>query len=126
MNSPVNVGPTITLATPNGGEIWAGGSAQSVTWSSSFVSTVDLQYRVAPNGAWVPIATGLAALPASYSWSLPYVPAASATVRVSGAGGTPSDTGSLCMEMRPSDWTMSQAVPLFGPPSGWNRRHTYA
>ena len=84
-------GPTVSVASPNGGESWAAGSTQAVTWSSAFVSTVDLNFRVSPDSAWVPIATGLPSLPASYSWTVPYVPTATATLRVSGPGVTPLD-----------------------------------
>lgn len=84
-------GPALTLAAPNGGEAWAAGTAQEIAWSSAFLSTVDLDFRVAPDSAWVPIASGLPSLPASYSWTLPYVPTATATVRASGPGVTPLD-----------------------------------
>ena len=84
-------GPAVTLAAPNGGEAWAAGTTQAITWSSAFVSTVNLDFRVAPDSAWVPIASGLPSLPASYSWTIPYLPTATATVRASGPGVTPLD-----------------------------------
>ena len=84
-------GPTVTLASPNGGESWLAGSTPAVTWSSAFLSTVDLAYRVSPDSAWVSIVTGLPSLPASYSWTVPYAPTLTAALRASGPGVSPQD-----------------------------------
>src|SRR5262249_52539315 len=86
------VGGTVIVDAPNGGEIWNAGSTQDITWSTTYVSTVALSFRPSPDAAWIPIAAGLPATPATYAWSVPYVPGPDAMVRVVGAPAAPSDT----------------------------------
>jgi hypothetical protein len=84
--------PTLAIVTPAGGEAWQYNSVNVITWTGSGVSSVDLDYRVSPDSAWVPIATGLPPLPASYDWTVPYAPTFTAQVRIRGTGpGSPQD-----------------------------------
>src|SRR5439155_6298216 len=79
-----NVAPTVTVMSPNGGEILSVGSSFPITWSASDnvgVSTIDLAYST-DGGATYPnvIATGLANT-GSYAWTVPNTPSSTARVR---------------------------------------------
>ena len=49
---------SITVTSPNGGEIWAYNSNHNITWNSSGVSSVNIQYSVNGGLNWITIQTG--------------------------------------------------------------------
>ncbi len=76
--------PAVTVTSPNGGESWAGGGARSITWTSSGVSNVKLEYTL--NGStWSVITASTAASAGSYAWTVPSTASTAAKVRVSDA-----------------------------------------
>lgn len=76
---------TVTLTAPNGGESWAGGSVRNVTWTSSGVANVKLEYSLNGGSAWSTITAGTAAAAGSYAWTVPGSATTNARVRVSDA-----------------------------------------
>jgi len=112
------VPPTVDLTTPDGGEIWMGGSSQNISWtmSDSFdpidALIVDLEYST--NGAagpWTPIALGLTGFPGnpcSYNWN-PVVSVDSTAVRVR---VTVTSTGALsAQDMSLGDFEIDSTAP---------------
>jgi endonuclease/exonuclease/phosphatase family metal-dependent hydrolase len=82
---------SVTVTSPNGGESWAGGSAQNVTWTSSGVANVKLEYTL-DGSAWSVITASTAASAGSYAWTVPGSASTAARVRVSdAAAATVSD-----------------------------------
>jgi endonuclease/exonuclease/phosphatase family metal-dependent hydrolase len=76
--------PAVTVTAPNGGESWAGGSAHNITWTSSSVTNVKLEYTL--NGStWSTITSSTAASAGSYAWTVPSSATTAAKVRVSDA-----------------------------------------
>jgi len=76
--------PVVTVLSPNGGEVWTGGTQQAVTWVATDdmgISGVDLFYRDAPSAPWTMIARNL---PNSGSavWFVHNTPTPTARVRV--------------------------------------------
>jgi endonuclease/exonuclease/phosphatase family metal-dependent hydrolase len=72
---------SVTVTSPNGGESWAGGSVRNVTWTSSGVTNVKLEYTL--NGStWTQIVASTAASAGSYAWTLPATASTTARVRV--------------------------------------------
>ena len=86
-----NTAPTVTVTSPNGGESWAAGTVHAITWSSANVSSVNLDYSVDGGSTWTAIATGVAASPASFSWTVPNSTTTTGRVRVSDAASSTSD-----------------------------------
>jgi alpha-mannosidase len=101
--------PNLALTSPNGGETWASGSAQSLTWiSDATIANVKLEYSTDGGTAWTTIIASTPAaltedgadgaevgMPASnsYAWTVPAVSSTNCLVRISEALiGTPSDT----------------------------------
>ncbi|WP_083682281.1 pre-peptidase C-terminal domain-containing protein [Archangium sp. Cb G35] len=75
---------SVRVGSPNGGESWAGGSSQTITWTSSAVSNVKLEYTT--NGStWNLISASTPAAAGSYSWVVPNTATTAARVRVSDA-----------------------------------------
>jgi endonuclease/exonuclease/phosphatase family metal-dependent hydrolase len=76
--------PAVTVTSPNGGESWAGGGSRSITWTSSGVTNVKVEYTL--NGStWSVITASTAASAGSYAWTVPNTATTAAKVRVTDA-----------------------------------------
>ncbi|MFP2926151.1 galactose oxidase-like domain-containing protein [Pyxidicoccus sp. 3LG] len=84
---------SVTVLSPNGGEVLLAGSSVPLRWSShGSVPTVDLAFSSNLGATWTPIASSVGNT-GVYTWQVPVTPTARALVRVSRAGpGTPADT----------------------------------
>jgi endonuclease/exonuclease/phosphatase family metal-dependent hydrolase len=77
-------GGSVTVTSPNGGESWAGGSAHTITWSASGVTSVKVEYSL--NGStWSTLTSSTSASSGSFAWTVPSSASTSAQVRVSDA-----------------------------------------
>ncbi|MBA3670950.1 MAG: endonuclease/exonuclease/phosphatase family protein [Gemmatimonadaceae bacterium] len=99
--------PSITVTSPNGGETWNTSSAHNITWTSSSVSTVNLDYTVDGGTTWASVATGVNASTGSYAWTVPNTTTTSAKVRVTDAASATTDA---------SNATFTIATPPPAPP----------
>ncbi len=91
-------GQTITVTSPNGGEIWNAGTDHNITWNiaGGTVANVRIQYSTNGGSTWVTISSSYAAGGAgsySYNWTVPNVQYTICKVRVQNAVSpfTPSD-----------------------------------
>ncbi|MBI5836794.1 MAG: T9SS type A sorting domain-containing protein, partial [Candidatus Eisenbacteria bacterium] len=77
--------PSASLTAPAGGETWAVGSGQNITWTATDnvgVTSVDLAYSTDGGATYAhPIGTGIANS-GSYAWTVPATPSTTARVRV--------------------------------------------
>lgn len=64
--------PVISLASPNGGEIWLNTGTYPITWITSDVIKMKILYST-NDTTWIPVATSVAASTGSYNWSLPVI-----------------------------------------------------
>ncbi|NNE45065.1 MAG: T9SS type A sorting domain-containing protein [Rhodothermales bacterium] len=84
--------PSLTVANPNGGEIWEVGSSQSIRWSSvDFDGPIHIEYSTDDGLTYADV---VATTPNSgaYTWLVPDTPTYVALVRISDAAdGDPSD-----------------------------------
>ncbi|HZH74724.1 MAG TPA: lamin tail domain-containing protein [Archangium sp.] len=81
------VSASVTVTSPNGGESWAGGSTQSITWTASGVTNVKLEYTLT-GSTWSVITSSTAASAGSYTWTVPSSATTTARVRVSDAANS--------------------------------------
>ena len=81
----------IAVTSPNGGESWAGGSTQRITWTSRDISNVKLEYTLNNGSTWSMIASAVAASTGSYTWTVPGSPTTAARVRATDAFGSTAD-----------------------------------
>jgi hypothetical protein len=83
---------SVTVTAPNGGESWTGGTAKSITWTSSGVTNVKLEYTL-DGTSWTVITSSTAASAGSYTWTVPSQATTAARVRVTDtASATVTDT----------------------------------
>jgi hypothetical protein len=74
---------TITITSPVGGENWQVGSSENITWTSSHVTNVKIEYTTDNAVSWKPIIASTPANAGSYSCTVPNTPSSNCKVRIS-------------------------------------------
>ena len=122
--TPDTQAPVATLTSPAGGESWAVGSTQNITWSATdniVVANVDLALSTDGGATFAtPIASGVANS-GTYAWTVPYTVSASARVRVTahdGIGNAGADSSHANFTL--AGWTVTASAGANGAiaPSG--------
>ncbi len=85
--------PSLTLTSPVGGETLLATSDQNVTWTSTLVSAVKVEYSSNNGLSWHSISDSVAGAAGTVSWHIPYVTTNQGRVRIS-ALDAPSITDS--------------------------------
>lgn len=82
----------IEILSPNGGEGWAAGTSQDITWSSKDISFVKIEYTIDNGVTWTPIVESTPS-DGFYTWAqLPKGAASNCRLKISDAtDGSPSD-----------------------------------
>lgn len=76
---------SVTVTSPNGGESWIMGTNQSITWTSTGLTNVKIEYSTNNGTNWLTVVESVPASPASYSWTVPNTATTQGRVRVSSA-----------------------------------------
>jgi uncharacterized protein (TIGR02145 family) len=66
--------PAITLTSPNGGETWNVAEIHPITWTSSNITNVKIDYTTDGGTIWLPVIASTAASIGSYDWLIPNTP----------------------------------------------------
>jgi len=74
--------PLIIVNSPNGGEGWQIGSAQNITWTSSNVSKVKIEYSTNNGSSWIIIVDSTLSN-GTYEWTVPSTPSTNCKVKIS-------------------------------------------
>ena len=82
---PVPGQATVLVTSPNGGEDWNVNSQQNITWTSSNVTDVKIDYSTNNGGIWLNVVSSVPASSGSYSWTIPNTPSTECLVRISNA-----------------------------------------
>ena len=77
--------PKVTVTSPNGGEQWIVGATQNITWTSSNVANVKLEYTTNNGTNWNSVLTSTPASAGSFVWTIPNTPSANCKIRISDA-----------------------------------------
>lgn len=83
--------PSVTVASPNGGESWEASSVHDVTWTAANVANVKLDYTLDGGATWSAITASTAASSGRFSWTLPAATSTSAKVRVTDLASSATD-----------------------------------
>ena len=73
---------SLSVTSPNGGESWAAGSVHDITWTSSGVTNVAVDYSLDGGGTWTVVTSSTPASTGAYSWTVPGSASTNARVRV--------------------------------------------
>ena len=74
--------PTVLVLSPNGGENWEAGSTQTIRWSGTGISQVNIDYSTNSGIDWLPVAGAVPFAAESYDWDVPNSPSANCWVRI--------------------------------------------
>jgi photosystem II stability/assembly factor-like uncharacterized protein len=98
--TPSNI-QSLAVTSPNGGETWAPGSTQNITWSSQNLVRARIEFRRAPGEAWQ-LVTELDGYLGTYAWSVPMDVTSHAKIRVRDAfDSVPDDTSNAAFTIVP-------------------------
>ncbi|MFH0734579.1 MAG: T9SS type A sorting domain-containing protein [bacterium] len=75
--------PTLALTSPNGGEVWRVGSQHNITWTSSSISNVKIEYKTIGSTNWIPIANSTVATTGSFLWTIPNIAPITCSIKIS-------------------------------------------
>jgi hypothetical protein len=86
-----DTGYSLTVTSPNGGESWAIGSTQDITWDThGIITEVKLLYTTDSGSNWILIEDNVANT-GTYEWTVPNTPSTQCKVRIVNANGTEAD-----------------------------------
>jgi hypothetical protein len=112
-NSPPVVSNS-TLTSPNGGEVWAGGSSHSITWNSGSITDallknnpISLLYSTDGGATFSIIGTGLANS-GTYPWTIPSENSASVRVRIE----VHDSVGNISSDTSNANFTIDNSPPV--------------
>lgn len=78
--------PTITITSPNGGEMFSGCTTQNISWTSSGTSNnFTLEYTIDSGITWNTIISNYSTLSGTYAWSVPNINSTKCKIRVKDA-----------------------------------------
>ncbi len=128
------ISPSISLTTPNGGEIWESGLTQTIKWKltgSEVVSTIDLVYSTDSGKNWKTIegGTNLSVTTTSFSWKIPSDVSRNARVFVTancisnGQRFVVDDGSDADFTIKPRDPTITVTSPVVGDMFAINTTH---
>ena len=75
--------PTIVLTSPNGGELWEVGTNQNITWTSTNIANIKIEYTTNYGADWFMIAGSVDASLATYNWTIPNSVTTTCKVKIS-------------------------------------------
>ncbi|MCF6270310.1 MAG: hypothetical protein L3J41_11400 [Melioribacteraceae bacterium] len=91
---------SIDITSPNGGELWEAGTSKNITWNSSAVTHVKIEFTSNNGLDWTVIENNLASS-GSYDWSVPNVNSTQAKIRISDAvDGDPVDESNSTFKIK--------------------------
>ncbi len=96
----------ITVVSPNGGESWEGKSVHPITWTSTNVTNVKIEYSLNNGSTWSTIAALAPAASGTYNWTVPDTTSAQALVRISDA------TNSSVSDVSDADFTITPVTSV--------------
>ena len=108
--------PTITVTSPNGSESWAAGSMHDITWTSSTVSNVRIDYSKDSGANWTNITTSVPAATGSFTWELPVVNSENCLVKITDA----ANSSIFDISNAPFSIVPSKSVRVVSPNGGEN------
>lgn len=83
--------PSVTITAPNGGESFAGGSVHNITWTSSGISDLQLQFSLDGGASFTTIVASTPAATGSFAWTVPNIASTNVKVRATDTASAASD-----------------------------------
>jgi len=103
--------PTLVITAPVGSESWTVATSHNITWTSSNVTTVKLEYSSDSASTWNTIVANTPASAGTYAWTVPNAVSAKCFVKVSDstAAASASKSGVFAIVAAPTYTTIAAA-----------------
>ncbi len=75
--------PTITVVTPNGGENWANGDTNEITWTSVDIENLKIEYSPNNGTDWYAIVNRISTETTNYFWVVPNIVSKTCKIKIS-------------------------------------------
>ncbi len=75
--------PMVFLESPNGGEKWKANTTHNITWISSGIDSINIDYSLNNGNSWTRIVSGFPADSESYQWIAPNTLSSNCRIRIS-------------------------------------------
>lgn len=75
--------PEVIITSPNGGENWQSGTVKNITWTSTAVSNVKIDYSTNNGANWISVVASAPASSGFYAWTVPNTPSANCKILIS-------------------------------------------
>jgi hypothetical protein len=111
---PVPGQSTVQVTAPNGGEEWFVNSQQNITWTSTNITNVKIDYSTNNGGLWLDVVASVPAATGSYTWTIPNTPSTQCLIRVSDA------TIASRFDISDSVFTITPLITVTSPNGGEN------
>jgi len=99
---------TLTVGSPNGGEVWYVATSEDIEWTSEGIDTVKIEYSTNGGSNWIEVTASTPAGTGSYPWTVPDTPTTDGLVRISDAlDDTPLDESDAVFEIKGQSVTVS-------------------
>ncbi len=82
MLASISYGQSLTLTSPNGGEVWEGTSTHTISWNYSNVDYIKIEYSLDNGLSWNTISASYASSALTYAWTVPAIASTQAKVRI--------------------------------------------
>jgi hypothetical protein len=101
---------TVTVSSPNGGEVWSGNSSRNITWSSTGtgMSKVKLYYSTDRGVTFANVITEDEVNDGTYSWTVPNISSGTAKIKINGYD---SAGGLLASDISDADFVINYTAP---------------
>ncbi len=111
--SSITYAQSITVTSPNGGEVWAGCTSKNITWTASGTSNnYTIDYSTDGGTNWTSVTSSLSTTSGSFTWTVPNINSSNCLVRVKDSN-TPS-----IVDQSNSSFTITAPLILTAPNGG--------
>ena len=111
----ISPNPTIVVVKPNGGEVWATGSTQTIQWSSSLLQKVKIQLTTDGGASWQVVSDSTVSN-GSFGWTVPSINSSLCKIKIQDiTNGLTSDESDLMFTVSNQ---ISQNLSMTSPNGG--------
>jgi hypothetical protein len=105
---------TLSLTSPVGAESWAYGTTQKITWTSTGITNVKLEYTTDGGTSYNIITSSYAASSGSYTWTVPNLSSSTCKIRISDASNSSLTSSSPAYFALTPQQTIAITAPTAG------------
>lgn len=109
----INTTPSLSITSPNGGENWTVNTTKQISWNSSNIANVKIEYSTDGGTIWNTIISNTLASAGSYTWTVVNLISANCKIRVSDvSNSTINDVSNAVFSITQQPISTSTDIPM--------------